>query len=265
LAEAVEVIKMSMKGLYKLAIGGTAVGTGLNAPKNFGHKVASEISRMTGYPFVTASNEYAAQASLDAMVNSSSALRLLAVVLMKMANDIRWVGSGPRAGIHELILPENEPGSSIMPGKVNPTQEEAMVMVCIQVMGNDTAVGIAGSQGNFELNAMRPIIIKNVLDSSQILGDACDKLRRYSMDDITFDTERIDKHVKDALMLVTALTPVIGYDKATSIAHKAFKENLTLREAAISSGHVSLEDYDNIVEPSKMVGDPNNDLKVIKE
>ena len=181
LADAVEVIKMSMKGLYKLAIGGTAVGTGLNAPKNFGQKVALEISRLTGYPFVTAPNKYAAQASLDAMVNSSSALRLLAVALMKIANDIRWLGSGPRAGIHELVLPENEPGSSIMPGKVNPTQEEAMVMVCIQVMGNDNAVGIAGSQGNFELNAMRPIIIKNVLESSQILGDACDKLRRYSI------------------------------------------------------------------------------------
>jgi fumarate hydratase, class II len=265
LTDAIEVIKLSMKGLYKLAIGGTAVGTGLNAPKDFGYMVASEISRMTGYPFVTASNKYAAQASLDAMVNSSSALRLLAVVLMKIANDIRWLGSGPRAGIHELILPENEPGSSIMPGKVNPTQEEAMVMVCIQVMGNDTAVGIAGSQGNFELNAMRPIIIKNVLDSSQILGDACDKFRRYSIDDITLDTGRIGKYVNDSLMLVTALTPVIGYDKATSIAHKAFKENLTLREAAISSGHISSEDYDNIVDPSKMVGDPNSDLKIIKE
>jgi len=265
LADAVEVIKLSMKGLYKLAIGGTAVGTGLNAPKDFGHKVASEISRMMGYPFVTASNKYAAQASLDAMVNSSSALRLLAVVLMKIANDIRWLGSGPRAGIHELILPENEPGSSIMPGKVNPTQEEAMVMVCIQVIGNDTAVGIAGSQGNFELNAMRPIIIKNVLDSSQILGDACDKFRRYSIDDITLDTGRIGKYVNDSLMLVTALTPVIGYDKATSIAHKAFKENITLREAAISFGHISSEDFDDIVVPSKMVGDPNSDLKVIKE
>ena len=181
LEDAIEVIKMSMKGLHKLAIGGTAVGTGLNAPKDFGEKIALEISRLTGYPFITAPNKFAAQASLDAMVTSSSSLRLLAVVLMKIANDIRWLGSGPRAGFHELILPENEPGSSIMPGKVNPTQEEAMVMVCIQVIGNDNAVAIAGSQGNFELNAMRPIIIKNVLDSSQILGDACDKLRRYSI------------------------------------------------------------------------------------
>jgi fumarate hydratase class II len=260
-ADAIEVIKISMNGLYKLAIGGTAVGTGLNAPKNFGQNVASEISRLTGCPFVTAPNKFAAQASLDAMVNSSSALRLLAVALMKIANDLRWLGSGPRAGIHELVLPENEPGSSIMPGKVNPTQEEAMVMVCIQVMGNDTAVGIAGSQGNFELNAMRPIIIKNVLESSQILGDACDKLHRYSIDGIKLDKERIDKYVNDSLMLVTALTPAIGYDKATSIAHKAFKENLTLREAAISTGYISPEDYDRIIDASKMVGDPNNDLK----
>jgi fumarate hydratase class II len=263
LEDAIEVIKMSMKGLYKLAIGGTAVGTGLNAPNNFGQKIASEISRLTGYPFVTAPNKFAAQASLDAMVNSSSALRLLAVVLMKIANDIRWLGSGPRAGIHELILPENEPGSSIMPGKVNPTQEEAMVMVCIQVMGNDNAVGIAGSQGNFELNAMRPIIIKNVLESSQILGDACDKLRRYSIDGIKLDKKRIDRYVNDSLMLVTALTPVIGYDKATSIAHKAFKENLTLREAAISTGFISSEDYDRIIDPSRMVGDPDSDLKAL--
>ena len=265
LQDAIEVIKMSMKGLYKLAIGGTAVGTGLNAPKNFGQKIALELSRLTGYPFITAPNKFAAQASLDAMVNSSSALRFLAVALMKIANDIRWLGSGPRAGFHELILPENEPGSSIMPGKVNPTQEEAMVMVCIQVIGNDNAVAIAGSQGNFELNAMRPIIIKNVLHSSQILGDVCDKLRRYSVDGIRLDKERIDKYVNESLMLVTALTPVIGYDRASSIAHKAFKENLTLREAAISAGYISSEEYDTIIDPTKMVGDPDNDLKSLTD
>jgi fumarate hydratase class II len=263
LEDAIEIIKTSMKGLYKLAIGGTAVGTGLNAPENFGEKIALEISRLTGYPFITAPNKFAAQASLDAMVNSSSGLRLLAVALMKIANDLRWLGSGPRAGIHELILPENEPGSSIMPGKVNPTQEEAMVMVCIQVMGNDSAVGIAGSQGNFELNAMRPIITKNVLHSSQILGDACDKLRMHSIDGIALDKERIEKYVNESLMLVTALTSVIGYDKASSIAHKAFKENLTLREAIISTGYVSPQEYDKIINPSKMVGDPDNDLKAI--
>jgi fumarate hydratase, class II len=265
LEDAIEVIKMSMKGLYKLAIGGTAVGTGLNAPKDFGENMALEISRLTGYPFITAPNKFAAQASLDAMVNSSSGLRLMAVALMKIANDIRWLGSGPRAGFHELILPENEPGSSIMPGKVNPTQEEAMVMVCIQVIGNDNAVAIAGSQGNFELNAMRPIIIKNVLHSSEILGDACDKLRRHSIGGITLDKERIDKYVNESLMLITALTSVIGYDKATSIAHKAFKENLTLREAAISTGYISAEDFDRIVVPQNMVGDPDNDLKTLKD
>lgn len=166
-----------MRCLCNLANGGNAVGTGLNAPKDFDQKVASEISKLTGHPFVTAPNKFAVQASLDAIVNASSALRLLAVALMKIANDLRWLGSGPRAGFHELILPDIEPGSSIMPGKVNPTQEEAMVMVCIQVIGNNNAVVIAGSQGNFELNAMRPIIIKNVLESWRILGDACDKLK----------------------------------------------------------------------------------------
>jgi len=264
LLDALDVIKLSMGGLYKLAVGGTAVGTGLNAPKDFGQKIASEISKLTGHPFVTAPNKFAAQASLDAMVNASSALRLLAVALMKIANDIRWLGSGPRAGFHELILPDNEPGSSIMPGKVNPTQEEAIVMVCIQVIGNDNAVAIAGSQGNFELNAMRPIIIKNVLESSRILGDACDKLRRYSIEGVTLDKDRIGKYVNESIMLVTALTSVIGYDRAAAIAHKAFKENLTLRDAAISSGYITEKDYDRVVVPENMVGDPDRDLEILK-
>jgi len=263
LRDALEVIKHSMGGLYKLAVGGTAVGTGLNAPKDFDQKIALEISKLTGHPFVSAPNKFAAQALLDAMVNASSALRLLAVALMKIANDLRWLGSGPRAGFHELILPDNEPGSSIMPGKVNPTQEEAMVMVCIQVIGNDNAVAIAGSQGNFELNAMRPIIIKNVLESSRILGDACDKLRRYSIEGVTLDKERIGKYVNESVMLVTALTSVIGYDRAAAIAHKAFKENSTLRDAAISSGYITEKDYDRVVVPENMVGDPDNDLKTI--
>ena len=239
------------------------MGTGLNAPKDFEQKIASEISKLTGHAFVTAPNKFAAQASLDAMVNASSTLRLLAVVLMKIANDIRWLGSGPRAGFHELNLPENEPGSSIMPGKVNPTQEEAMVMVCIQVIGNDTAVAIAGSQGNFELNAMRPIIIKNVLESSCILGDACEKLRRYSIEGITLDKQRIRKYLNESLMLVTALTSIIGYDKASFIAHKALKENLTLRDAAVSSGYINAEDFDRTVIPSNMVGDPDKDLSTL--
>ena len=188
LKDAQDLVKQSMNGLYQLAAGGTAVGTGLNTPPDFGLKIAAEIARLTGHPFVSAPNKFAAQGSLDAMVNASAALRALAVALMKIANDIRWLGSGPRAGIHELNLPANEPGSSIMPGKVNPTQEEAMVMVCIQVIGNDTTVAMAGSQGNFELNAMRPIIIKNVLHSARILGDACEKLRLYSIEGITLDT-----------------------------------------------------------------------------
>src|ERR1051326_7295848 len=188
LKESIDNIKQSMKNLYKLAAGGTAVGTGLNSSlPDFGSKIAGEIARLTNHPFISAQNKFAAQGSLDSMVQISAALRGLAIALMKISNDIRWLACGPRAGLHELNLPSNEPGSSIMPGKVNPTQEEAMIMVCIQVIGNDNAVAIAGSQGNFELNAMRPIIIKNVLESSRILGDACDKLRRYSIEGVTLD------------------------------------------------------------------------------
>ena len=263
LKDVLDNIKISIRGLYKLAAGGTAVGTGLNAPAGFGEKIASEIARLTGHPFFTAPNKFTAQASLDPMVNASAALRSLAVALMKIANDIRWLGSGPRAGLHELNLPANEPGSSIMPGKVNPTQEEAMIMVCIQVIGNDTAVAIAGSQGNFELNAMRPIIIKNVLHSANILGDACDKLRRYSIEGITLDSDRISQYVNESLMLVTALSSVIGYDKASAIAHKAFDQKTTLRDAAISSGYVSAKEFDKIVVAKNMVGNPHKDLGLI--
>ena len=229
LKDSVENIKQSMKNLYKLAAGGTAVGTGINSLPDFGSRSAAEIARMTNHPFISAPNKFAAQGSLDGMVHTSAALRGLAVALMKIANDIRWLACGPRGGLHELNIPSNEPGSSIMPGKVNPTQEEAMIMVCIQVIGNDNVVAIAGSQGNFELNAMRPIIIKNVLQSSSIIGDACDKLRRYSIEGITLDQSRIRKYVNESLMLVTALSPVIGYDKASAIAHKALDENKTLR------------------------------------
>ncbi|HEY6401642.1 MAG TPA: class II fumarate hydratase [Blastocatellia bacterium] len=260
LEDAIELVRQSLQGLYRLAIGGTAVGTGLNAPPDFGEKVAAEIARLTGRPFVTAPNKFAALGSLDAMVAASGALRSLAVALMKFANDLRWFGSGPRAGIHELNLPANEPGSSIMPGKVNPTQEEAMVMVCIQVIGEDNAVALAGSQGNFELNTMRPIIINNVLHSARILGDACVKLREYSIDGITLDRSRIEKFVSESLMLVTALSPVIGYDKASAIAHKALEENTTLRDAAVNGGFVSAEEFDRIVDPKKMIGNPRRDL-----
>ncbi|HEY6535532.1 MAG TPA: class II fumarate hydratase [Candidatus Nitrosocosmicus sp.] len=262
LDDAIKVVRQSLQGLYKLAIGGTAVGTGINAPPDFGQKVSSEIAMLTGYPFVTAPNKFAAQGSLDAMVVASSSLRTLAVSLMKIANDIRWLGSGPRSGLHELLLPSNEPGSSIMPGKVNPTQEEAMVMVCIQVIGDDNAVAFAGSQGNFELNAMRPIIINNVLHSARILGDACIKFREYGIEGIKLDQKRINKFVEDSLMLVTALSPVIGYDKASLIAHTALDNNLTLKDAAIKGDFISEEEFDNVVDPKKMVGNPHSDLKI---
>jgi fumarate hydratase, class II len=260
LDDALVLVRQSLQGLFRLAIGGTAVGTGINASLDFGEKVAAEIAKLTGHPFLTAPNKFAAQGSLDAMVVASAALRTLAVALMKIANDIRWLGSGPRAGLHELILPSNEPGSSIMPGKVNPTQEEAMVMVCIQVIGEDNAVAFAGSQGNFELNAMRPIIINNVLHSARIIGDACVKFDKYGIQGIKLDQSRIDKFVGESLMLVTVLSPIIGYDKASAIAHRALDQNMTLREAALSGGFISAEEFDRVVDPKKMVGYPHRDL-----
>lgn len=260
LDDALALVRQSLHSLYRLAIGGTAVGTGINASSDFGEKVAAEISKLTGHPFITAPNKFAAQGSLDAMVVASAALRALAVALMKIANDLRWLGSGPRAGLHELILPSNEPGSSIMPGKVNPTQEEAMVMVAIQVIGEDNSVAFAASQGNFELNAMRPIIINNVLHSARILGDACVKLREYSIEGIKLDQNRIEKFVGESLMLVTALSPIIGYDKASAIAHRALDQNTTLREAALSEGFISAEEFDKVMDPKKMVGNPRRDL-----
>jgi fumarate hydratase, class II len=247
-------IRASEAGLLELAAGGTAVGTGLNAPPNFGREIAAKIAELTGYPFDTAPNKFAAQGSLDAMVAAMAAVRGLAVALMKIANDMRWLASGPRCGLGELILPENEPGSSIMPGKVNPTQQEAMVMVCIQVIGEDNAVAFAGSQGNFELNAMRPIIINNFLHSARILADACDTLRRFSIEGARINRKRIDEMVDRSLMLVTALSPVLGYDKASAIAHKANDEDLTLKEAALASGDVDEARFDEIVDPKKMVG-----------
>src|SRR6266404_5439795 len=262
LRDALARIRASQTGLFELAAGGTAVGTGLNAPANFSREIASKIAELTGRPFVTAPNKFAAQGSLDAMVAAMTALRGLAVVLMKIANDMRWLASGPRCGLGELVLPENEPGSSIMPGKVNPTQEEAMVMVCIQVIGEDNAVAFAGSQGNFELNAMRPIIINNVLHAARILGDASVKFREYGIEGITLDRTRIGKYVNESLMLVTALSPVIGYDKASAIAHRAMDENTTLRDAALKAGLVSAEEFDRIVDPKKMVGNPRRDLEV---
>jgi fumarate hydratase class II len=254
LHDALARIRQSEVGLFELAAGGTAVGTGLNAPPHFGRDIAAQIAKLTGRPFVTAPNKFAAQGSLDAMVAAMAALRGLAVALMKIANDMRWLASGPRCGLGELRLPENEPGSSIMPGKVNPTQEEAMVMVCIQVIAEDNAVAFAGSQGNFELNAMRPIIINNFLHSARVLGDASDKLRRFSVEGTRLNRRRIDEMVGRSLMLVTALSPVIGYDKASAIAHKASDEDLTLKEAALKSGDIDEKRFDEIVDPRKMVG-----------
>ena len=233
ICDALRVIRASETALFELAAGGTAVGTGLNAPVGFSREIALKIAELTGRPFVTAPNKFAAQGSLDAMVAAMAALRGLAVALMKIANDMRWLASGPRCGLGELVLPANEPGSSIMPGKINPTQCEAMVMVCIQVIGEDNAVAFAGSQGNFELNAMRPIIINNFLHCARVLGDACEKLRRFSVEGTRLDRNRIDDTLGRSLMLVTALSPVIGYDKASAIAHKASAEGLTLKEAAL--------------------------------
>ncbi|MDD2876776.1 MAG: class II fumarate hydratase [Acidiphilium sp.] len=241
-------------GLYELAAGGTAVGTGLTAWPGFSVAIAERIAALTGKPFITAPNKFAAQASLDAMVATMAAIRGLAVACMKIANDMRWLASGPRCGIGELLLPENEPGSSIMPGKVNPTQCEAMVMVCIQVIGDDNAVAFAGSQGNFELNAMRPIIINNVLRSCRNLADACGTLNRFSVAGTELNRARIDEQLGRSLMLVTALSPEIGYDRAALTAHKAEAEGLSLRDAAIAYGGIDGARFDQIVDPAKLVG-----------
>jgi fumarate hydratase class II len=248
-------IEHSRQGLYELALGGTAVGTGLNAPKGFSRDVAAKIAELTGKPFVTAPNKFMAQGSLDAMVRASAALRGAAVALMKIANDMRWLASGPRCGFGELKLPENEPGSSIMPGKVNPTQCEAMVMIAIQVISEDNAIAFAGSQGNFELNAMRPIIINNFLHSARILADGCEKFRTFSVEGTELNREKIDAYVGNSLMLVTALSPVIGYQNAAHIAEKAAAEGTTLKEAALASGKISADEYDRIIVPRNMIGD----------
>jgi fumarate hydratase class II len=259
LRDAQHRLRQALEGCHQLAAGGTAVGTGLNAPTGFAEQIAAQLAQLTSLPLVTAPSKFAAQGSLDAMVAVSAGLRGVAVALMKIANDMRWLASGPRAGLHELRLPANEPGSSIMPGKVNPTQQEAMVMVCLQVIGEDSIVAAAGAQGNFELNAMRPIIINNVLHSARILGDAADKLRRYSVEGTALDQDKITEYVGRSLMLVTALSPTIGYDKASAIAHKADDDNTTLRQAALALG-VSAADFDRIVNPQTMVGQPHHDL-----
>jgi len=246
-------ITSCLSGLYELAIGGTAVGTGLNAPQGFGEKMAAEIAKLTKLPFVSHPNKFCALSAHDELVFASGALRTTACSLMKIANDIRWLGSGPRCGLHELTLPENEPGSSIMPGKINPTQPEAMTMVAAQVIGNDQVIALSGSQGNFELNVYKPVIIHNFLHSVILLSDACHMFTKYCIEGLVANEARIAHYLKNSLMLVTALSPKIGYDKAAEIAHKALHEHLTLKEACIKLGYLTEEEYDAIVVPSKMV------------
>ena len=245
-------IELSLHGLYELAAGGSAVGTGLNTHPEFGDQVASIIAELTGLPFVSAANKFAALAAHDALVFSSGALRTLAVSLTKIADDIRWLGSGPRSGLGELRLPENEPGSSIMPGKVNPTQSEAMMMVCMQVMGNDATIGIAGSRGNLELNVAKPVIIYNFMHSVRLLTDSCRAFRQFMVEGLEPDLAQIHRHLENSLMLVTALNPTIGYDKAAHVAKKAHKEGSTLREAAVALGYLSADQFDDAVKPEEM-------------
>lgn len=247
-------VQASMAHLHELALGGTAVGTGLNAHPEFAGRVAAEISRLTALSFVSAPNKFEALASNDALVHAHGALKTLAASLMKIANDIRWLASGPRCGIGELKIPENEPGSSIMPGKVNPTQSEAMTMVCCQVMGNDVAINMGGAMGNFELNVMKPMIIHNFLQSVRLLTDAMISFNNNCAIGIEADIERIDMLMHHSLMLVTALNPHIGYDKAAEIAKKAHREGTTLKAAAIASGYVTAEQFESWVIPEKMVG-----------
>jgi fumarate hydratase class II len=247
-------LRQALPHLYELALGGTAVGTGLNTHPRFAETAAAEIARLTGYPFVSAPNKFEALAACDALVFAHGALKTLAASLMKIANDIRWLASGPRAGLGELVLPENEPGSSIMPGKVNPTQCESLTMVCCQVFGNDVAVNFGGASGNFELNVFRPLVIRNVLHSAKLLAHACANFDEHCAAGIAANRERIESLMRGSLMLVTALAPRIGYDRAAEIAKKAHREGTTLREAALALGYVTEQQFDEWVRPQDMVG-----------
>ena len=246
-------IEGAMDHCYELAMGGTAVGTGINSFEEFGSMVADEISTLTGLPFKTAVNKFEALGGQDCIVELSGALKAVAGSLFKIANDVRWLASGPRSGIGEILIPANEPGSSIMPGKVNPTQCEAMTMVCTQVMGNDVTISFAGASGNFELNVYRPVMAYNIIQSIRLLADACDSFRIHAVDGIEANEERIHSNLYNSLMLVTALNPHIGYDKAAEVAKKAYKENSSLREAIIALGYLSGEDFDRLVQPEKMI------------
>lgn len=249
---ALSAIESALPGLQRLAIGGTAVGTGLNTPKGFAERCAAILAEETGVPFESAPNKFAVLAAHDAMSAMSGALRVLAGALMKIANDIRWAGSGPRSGLGELRLPANEPGSSIMPGKVNPTQCEAMTMVAVQVIGNDVAIGVAASQGNFELNVFKPVMAANLLHSVSLLADACGGFREFLVEGLEVDRQRIEELVERSLMLVTALSPHIGYDKAAQIAHKAQEDGTTLKEACVSLGFLDAAKFDELVRPEEM-------------
>jgi fumarate hydratase class II len=256
--QALDRIKASLPGIYELALGGTAVGTGLNSHPEFADRVAKKIAGLTNLPFVSAPNKFAALAGHEPLVSASGAIKTLAVALMKIANDLRWMASGPKCGLAEVTIPENEPGSSIMPGKVNPTQSEAMTMVCTQVFGNDAAVTFGAAQGNFELNVFKPVIIHNLLHSVRLLTDACRSFREHCVEDnpkrpgITPNKAQIEKYVGSSPMLVTALNPHIGYDKAAAVAKKAIKENVTLKEACVALGYLSAEDFDRLVKPEEM-------------
>ena len=249
----IERLEASLDQCYELAMGGTAVGTGINSYEGFAESVAENIASITGLPFKSASNKFEAVATQDSIVELSGSLKTLAASLFKIANDIRWLASGPRSGIGEIIIPSNEPGSSIMPGKVNPTQCEAMTMVCTQVMGNDLTISIAGASGNFELNVFRPVIAYNIIQSIRLLNDACDSFRKNCIDGIAPNKDRIKSNLYDSLMLVTALNPHIGYDKAAEVAKKAHKDNTSLKEAVIELGYLSEEDFDKLVDPNKMI------------
>jgi len=253
LRHGVSRIEKSLDHCYELAMGGTAVGTGINSFEGFGKQVANEISNLTGLPFKTAENKFEALGGQDSIVELSSALKTVSGSLFKIANDIRWLASGPRSGIGEILIPANEPGSSIMPGKVNPTQCEAMTMVCTQVMGNDVTISFAGASGNFELNVYRPVIAYNIIQSIRLLTDACDSFRVHCVDGIEANEERIRSNLYNSLMLVTTLNPHIGYDKAAEVAKKAYKDNLSLREAIIDLGYMSGEEFDQLVQPEKMI------------
>lgn len=253
LSSDLERLSEALKGIFLLALGGTAVGTGINAARDFGKKVAAEIAKMTGMPFESAPNKFAVQGSHDALVHFSGALRTLAVSLYKIANDIRLLASGPRAGFAELLIPANEPGSSIMPGKVNPTQAEALAMIAAQVMANDVAVGLAGAGGTLQMNDYKPLILRNLLHSLQILTDGCANFRRFLVEGIRPNLVRIRENLENSLMLVTALVPSLGYDNASRIAQRALANDLTLKAAALESGLVTEEEFNRIVDPKKMI------------